>query len=77
MTTNLKTIDDYLNLPYQMLITPDDEGYGVEIPDLPGCFTHAETWEDIQPMMREAMALWIGIMLEDGKSIPEPTPQSA
>lgn len=69
----MKTIDDYLDLPYRLIITPDEEGFGVEILDLPGCFTHAERWEDIQPMAREAMALWLGVMLMDGKPIPEPT----
>lgn len=73
MTT--KTIEYYLSLPYPLMITPDDEGFGISVPDLPGCFTHAETWDDIQPMVREAMSLWIGVMLEDGKPIPEPTPQ--
>jgi antitoxin HicB len=75
MTMNQKTIEDYLALPYRMVVTPDEEGFGVEIPDLPGCYTHAELWGDIQAMVREAMALWIGIMLEDGKPIPEPEPQ--
>ena len=75
MTATRKTIDDYLSLPYRLIITPDDEGYGVEVPDLPGCFTHAEKWEDIQPMIREAMSLWIGVMLKDGKHIPEPDAQ--
>lgn len=69
---NPKTIDYYLDLPYRLIITPDDEGYGVEVPDLPGCFTHAETWETIKPMVREAMSLWLAIMLEDNKVIPEP-----
>ena len=77
MTTNPKTIEYYLGLPYPLLITPDEEGYGVEIPDLPGCYTHAEKWEDIQPMVREAMELWLNVMLQDGKSVPEPTPQTA
>lgn len=71
-----KTIDYYLSLPYSLLITPDDEGYGVAVPDLPGCFTHAERWEDIQALAREAMALWFGVMLEDGKPIPEPIPET-
>lgn len=65
-------IDSYRYLPYRMVIAPDDEGFGVELPDLPGCFTHAEKWEDIQPMVREAMSLWLAVMLEDGKPIPEP-----
>jgi predicted RNase H-like HicB family nuclease len=65
-------IDEYLKLPYPLVITPDDEGYGVAVPDLPGCYTHAERWEDIQGMVREAMTLWLTVMLEDGKPIPEP-----
>jgi predicted RNase H-like HicB family nuclease len=73
MTQTPETIEYYLNLHYPLLITPDDEGYGVTIPDLPGCYTHAQRWEDIQPMVREAMELWIGVMLSDGKRIPEPS----
>lgn len=70
MTT--KTIDYYLNLPYHLIVTPDDEGYGVAVAELPGCFTHAEKWEEIPSMIREAMELWVGVMLEDGKAVPEP-----
>ena len=72
MTKRLR-LEYYLDLPYRLVITPDDEGYGVAVPDLPGCFTHAQTWEDIPVMVREAMALWLGVMLEDGKPIPEPS----
>jgi antitoxin HicB len=68
-----KTIDYYLDLPYRLVIVPDDEGYGVTMPELPGCFTHAQTWEEIPLMSREAMGLWLSVMLEDGKPIPEPT----
>jgi predicted RNase H-like HicB family nuclease len=71
------TLDKYLQLPYRLVITPDDEGLGVEVPDLPGCFTHAEKWEDIQPMVREAMTLWLTVMLADHKPIPEPSLQIA
>ena len=67
-----KTIDDYLDLPYPLVITPDSEGYGIAVPDLPGCFSHAQTWEDIPIMAREAMELWLGVMLADGRPIPEP-----
>ncbi|TVR21082.1 MAG: type II toxin-antitoxin system HicB family antitoxin [Anaerolineaceae bacterium] len=70
-----KPVSYYMDLPYQIVITPDDEGYGVHLPDLPGCHTHAERWEDIQRMIREAMSLWLTIMIEDGKEIPEPKPQ--
>jgi len=68
-----KTIDDYLDLPYPLVVTPDAEGYGIAVPDLPGCFSHAQTWEEIPVMAREAMELWLGVRLADGKPIPEPT----
>lgn len=70
---NQQAIDYYLKLPYSLLITPDDEGYGIAVPDLPGCYSHAESWDDIQSMAREAITLWITVMLEDGKPIPEPS----
>jgi antitoxin HicB len=69
-----KSIEDYINLPYPLIITPDEEGgYGVEIPDLPGCFTYAEKWDDIPSQVREAMTSWIGSALKHGDPIPEPS----
>ena len=68
-----KTIEDYLILPYQLIITPDDEGgYGVEVAELPGCVTYARRWEDIPAMVREAMTSWIGSALKHDDPIPEP-----
>lgn len=61
-----------LGLPYQILITPDDEGYGVEVPVLRGCVTHAEKWEDIPAMIHEAIEAWIGGALKYNAPIPEP-----
>ena len=34
--------------------TPDN--YGAYAPDLPGCVSVGETWEEAQAMMREAIA---------------------
>ncbi|GIK63347.1 MAG: hypothetical protein BroJett018_11410 [Chloroflexota bacterium] len=70
----MKTIEYYLGLPYQLIVTPDDEGYGVAVSELPGCFTHAVKWEEIPEMVREAMGLWIQVMMQEGKTIPEPAP---
>ncbi|MFZ4816869.1 MAG: type II toxin-antitoxin system HicB family antitoxin [Phototrophicaceae bacterium] len=69
-----KTASDYLHLPYHLLITPDDEGFGVSVIELEGCYTHAQRWEDIPAQVSEAQSLWITVMLEDGKIIPEPHP---
>ncbi|MCQ3932805.1 MAG: type II toxin-antitoxin system HicB family antitoxin [Chloroflexi bacterium] len=72
----MKTIEYYLGLPYQLIVTPDEEGYGVAVAELPGCFTHAEKWEEIPEMVREAIELWIQVMMHEGRIIPEPTPDS-
>jgi antitoxin HicB len=69
-----KTIEDYLNLPYRLIITPDEDGgYGIEVVDLPGCVTYTEHWEDIPDMVREAMTSWIGSALKHDDPIPEPS----
>jgi predicted RNase H-like HicB family nuclease len=76
-TLMAKTLEEYLSLPYQLLITPDEDGFGIAVPDLQGCFSYAENWEDIPAMIHEAMELWIKVMLEAGKAIPEPSTTSS
>ena len=43
----MKTLDEYLKLPYPMEIVEDQEegGYTISFPDLPGCITCGETIE--------------------------------
>jgi len=68
-----KALAAYLDLPYRVLLTPDDEGgYGIEVVELPGCVTYAEHWEDIPQLVREAMTSWIGSALKHNDPIPEP-----
>ncbi len=68
-----KTIEEYLDLPYGLLITPDEEGgYGIEVAELPGCVTYALLWEDIPSMAREAIASWIGSALKHNEPVPVP-----
>jgi predicted RNase H-like HicB family nuclease len=68
-----KPIEYYLDLPYPLTITPDEDGgYGVEVVDLPGCVTYAEKWEDIPFMVREAITSWIGSALKHNDPVPEP-----
>lgn len=51
----MRTIDEYMKLPYKMEIIPDTEegGYAVSFPDLPGCLTvgnakRGDRWHDRQ-----------------------------
>ena len=49
-------------------------GYGAVFPDLPGCVTAADTPTALAGMAREALALHLAGMVEDGRAIPEATP---
>lgn len=71
-----RSIDYYLNLPYRVDIFPEEDGSGFTavIPDLPGCMTSADTFEELWEMVEEAKALWLEVALVEGKFIPDPTP---
>jgi predicted RNase H-like HicB family nuclease len=66
-----KTLEYYLSLPYQLIVTPD-EGFGVRVVDLPGCITHALRWEDIPAQIYDAKYSWLATSLQYGDPIPEP-----
>lgn len=70
----MKTIDEYLALPYRMEIIPDTEegGFVVSFPDLPGCITCGETMESAIANAQDAKAAWLTAALEDGIEIQEP-----
>jgi antitoxin HicB len=46
---------------YQVVLTPDLEqgGYGVEVPELPGCFSQGDDVADARRMAKEAIELWL------------------
>src|SRR5699024_381221 len=70
----MKTLDEYLKLPYPMEIVEDQEegGYTISFPDLPGCITCGETIEKAVDKGKEAKRLWLEAAMEEGISIPEP-----
>jgi predicted RNase H-like HicB family nuclease len=45
--------------------------FGVSFPDFPGCIAAGETLEECRLNAREALALHISGMIEDGESIPQ------
>ena len=70
----MKTLNEYLALPYRMEIVEDREegGYVVSYPDLPGCLTCGETIESAVENARDAKRVWLEAALEEGVSIPMP-----
>lgn len=51
-------------------------GWVIWFPDLPGCMSQAETWEEIGPMAREAFEAWTESVYERGLAIPAPSDTS-
>ena len=64
---------------YPIAIRPGDEqhAWGVEVPDIPGCFSAGENLDDAMAMAREAIEGHLEILAEDCARIPVATPVSA
>ena len=59
---------------YPVVIHKDpDSDYGVTIPDLPGCFSAGETFEDALENAQEAILAHIEGLLLDNDPVPSPT----
>jgi antitoxin HicB len=69
----MRTLEEYMQLPYTMEIIPDDGAWFVQIKELPGCMTEVDEWDEIPTAIEEAKYLWIELALERGRPVPEPT----
>lgn len=50
-----------------------DDGINIVFPDLPGCFSCADTDEEALLMAEEVLGLCMEVIESDGEEIPEPT----
>ena len=56
---------------YQAFLTPDEDGgYDVEVPALPGCFTHGGTYAEAAEMALDAMRTYVASLLLHGEEVP-------
>ncbi len=61
-----------VRLSRQVIIEPDEAGgFVASCPSLPGCHSEGETLEEAIANIREAIELYIEVLEEDGKTIPE------
>lgn len=70
----MKTIDEYMMMPYRMELTPDTDegGFVVSFPELPGCISVGDTVEETYKNAIAAKKVWLEAAIEDGVSINEP-----
>ena len=64
----MKTLNEYLNMPYKMEIVPDtvEGGFVAFFPELPGCITCGETVEAAAANAIDAKREWLEAAIEDG-----------
>lgn len=60
---------------YPILIEEGSENtaFGIVVPDLPGCFSAADTLDDAMEAAKEAVAAWVDCALDNGTAIPAPS----
>ena len=56
------------------LHTDDGVKYGVTVPDLPGCFSAGDSFDEAVEMAREAIDAHCELLAEKGLDIPSPGP---
>jgi predicted RNase H-like HicB family nuclease len=61
-------------LKYEIILywSDIDQVVIAEVPELPGCMTHGDTYEEALAMAKEAVDAWIDVAREAGRPIPEP-----
>jgi predicted RNase H-like HicB family nuclease len=59
-------------MKYAVVIERGPSSFGASVPDLPGCVAVADTREDVERLIEEAIAVHIAGMREDGLEIPVP-----
>ena len=59
---------------YSMVIQwdEDDKIFVVDVPELPGCMTHGQTYEEAVKQGQDAIESWLDVAKELGRPIPRP-----
>jgi len=62
-----------MKLYYPAIFIRDGDGYTVEFPDLPGCITQGDSFEEAFEMAEDAASGWILTSIEANEDIPSPS----
>jgi predicted RNase H-like HicB family nuclease len=66
-----------MRLTYPAILYESEDGYAVEVPDLPGCTSGGATLAEAIIMGTDAASGWVLTELEDGKPVPMASPVEA
>jgi predicted RNase H-like HicB family nuclease len=56
-----------------LLFRDEDGGWVVQCPSLPGCISQGDTREEAIANIKEAIELYVEVLRDDGKPVPEDT----
>ena len=60
---------------YAVIYEKGARNWGAIVPDLPGCVSIGDTLEEVQENVKEAIALYLEVLVEKGEKIPTPQTQ--
>lgn len=71
----MATLEEILGRSYSFRVDADLDagGWVIRFPDLPGCMTQADTFEEVGEMAADAFRAWVTATYEDGQEIPVPS----
>ena len=52
-------------MKFDVILHKEENGYWAEVPALKGCFTQAETLEELQENIKEAITAWLSVDIGD------------
>ncbi|HNR32754.1 MAG TPA: type II toxin-antitoxin system HicB family antitoxin [Candidatus Hydrogenedentes bacterium] len=61
-----------MNIEYTVIYEQGDSNWGAIVPDLPGCVSIGDTFEEVRANIREAIELYIEELRASGEPIPQP-----
>lgn len=59
-------------MQYMVIIEQSKDGFGVYVPDLPGCVAVGDTRDEALSLIQEAIVLHLELLEEEGLPIPQP-----
>ncbi len=57
---------------YAVIYERGETNWGAVVPDLPGCVSIGDTFEEVQKNVKVAIELYLEVLQERGEPIPEP-----
>ncbi|MFM6021888.1 MAG: type II toxin-antitoxin system HicB family antitoxin [Dolichospermum sp.] len=61
-------------IEYAVIYECGEINWSAYVPDLPGCVACGDTLQQTEELIKKAIELYLEVLKEDGKLIPEPSP---